>query len=78
MLSQSSQQKTQLVAVGGFGQALLINITISHICYNYNTLSAKKTSCLRKVLMLGSAYRSRNKLRIPVAFIHLSRDVNMV
>ena len=55
MLSQSSQQKTQLVAVGGFGQALLINITISHICYNYNTLSAKtKTPCLRNVLMLGS------------------------
>ena len=31
MLSQSSQQKTQLVAVGGFGQEQLNIIIISHI-----------------------------------------------
>lgn len=36
MLSQSSQQKTQLVAVGGFGQASHYNIIISQNCYKSN------------------------------------------
>lgn len=36
MLSQSSQQKTQLVAVGGFGQALIVLKLYTYLLYLSN------------------------------------------
>ena len=36
MLSQSSQQKTQLVAVGGFGQGLFIVVIMPYLSNKCN------------------------------------------
>ena len=36
MLSQSSQQKTQLVAVGGFGQVITHLLIVSHYMTKVN------------------------------------------